>query len=249
MIKWTTFILAFCCWAAASAQQIVNMEGRRFEYPKAGWQGNVEFGANYTKIENSILQFSNRFMMIHHNEKRNWLLNNDVSFVSVNGQNVMNSAFQHVRCIILGDSTIFPEAFVQTQYNQQLALNLRLLTGAGLRLRIYRDQKSFFYVGNVLMYEYENYPELPSQKNMRMSSYASLDISEWDYLPITFVAYLQSKLTDINDYRVSLEANLIFKSKSKFVFRTQAKYVYDAFPPPGINKVFSGLNNTLIYTF
>jgi hypothetical protein len=249
MTKWGVLLLACCWFAFAQAQQIVNMEGRRFEYPRNGWQGNIEFGANYTKIENSIMQFSNRFMVIHHNEKRNLLLNNDVSFVSVNNQNVMNSAFQHFRYIMLGDSTIFPEAFVQTQYNQQLALNLRLLTGAGLRFRVYRDEKSFFYVGNVLMYEYENYPKERSQKNLRMSSYASLDISEWDYLPITFVAYLQPKLTDINDYRVSLEANLIFKSKSKFVFRTQAKYVYDAFPPPGINKVFSGLNNTLVYTF
>lgn len=249
MFKWGTFLILAAWGGLVQAQQIVNMEGRRFEYPKNGLQGNVEFGANYTQIANQVLQFSNRFMLIHHNAKRNWLLNNDFSFISANGQNLVNSGFQHIRYIMLGDSTIFPEAFVQTQYNKQLALTLRALGGVGLRYRIYRDEKSFFYVGNVLMYEYETYPELPSQRNFRMSSYASLDISEWDYLPITFVAYLQPKLTDVTDYRVSLEASLVFKSKSKFVFRTQARYVYDAFPPPGINKLFGSMNNTLVYLF
>ncbi|MBW7844148.1 MAG: DUF481 domain-containing protein [Bacteroidia bacterium] len=231
------------------AQQIANMEGRRFEYPALGWHGNIEFGANFTKIENSIAQLTNRFVLIHHNKNRNILISNDLNFVSVNNQNIMNSAFQHIRYIQFGDSVVFPEAFVQTQYNKQLALNLRLLSGAGLRFRIYRDEKSFFYVGNVLMFEHEEYPDLPSQNDIRMSSYASIDISEWDYLPITFIAYLQPKLTDINDYRVSLEANLLFKSTKKFIFKTQARYVYDAFPPPGINPVFSGLTNTLVYTF
>lgn len=231
------------------AQQVVSMEGRRFEYPKKGWQGNVEFGANYSKVVYSIMQLNNKFNLMHTNDKRNLLMVNDVSFVTVNGVNLLNSAFQHFRYIMQGDSTVFPEAFVQTQYNKQLALNLRLLTGAGLRFRIYKDQKSFFYMGNVMMYEFEEYTDKHTQTDLRLSSYVSLDISEWDYLPFTFVGYFQPRLSDIGDYRVSVEASLVFKSTGKYTFRTQARYVYDAFPPPGINKVYSSLNNSLIYSF
>ncbi len=249
LMRWIAFILCVFMFYNNSAQQIVSMEGRRYENPKMGWQGNIEFGANYTQITTTLTQLSNRFSLIHANTKRNILMVNDVSFVSVDNKNLMNNAFQHFRYIMLGDSVVFPEAFAQVQFNQQLDISLRVLTGGGLRFRVYKDNKSFFYIGNVLMYEYEQNPNLTAQNNLRLSSYASLDISEWDYLPMTFVAYLQPKITDINDYRVSVEASLLFKSSGKFSFRTQAKYVFDADPPPGINKMFSSFNNSLVYSF
>jgi hypothetical protein len=231
-------------------QQIANMEGRRFENPKNGWQGTAEFGLNFLQVnQTNITQFNNKFFIIHHNEKRNLLLVNDVSFVNADGTNLVNNAFQHFRYIKQGDSTVFPEAFAQVQFNQQLDINMRLLIGGGLRFKLYKDEKSFFYMGNVIMYEYEQNPELPSQNNMRLSSYASFDISEWPEIPITFVAYLQPKITDINDYRVSVEGNVLFKTLSKFTFRIQARYAYDAFPPPGINPFFGSVNNSLLYTF
>ena len=249
LMRLITFILLLIYFNNCYAQQIVNMEGRRYENPKMGWQGNAEFGANYTQITTTLLQLSNRLFIIHANEKRNILLVNDASFVSVDNKNLLNNAFQHFRYIKLGDSVVFPEAFAQVQFNQQLDISLRVLTGGGLRFRVYKDQKSFFYMGNVLMYEHEQNPNKTAQNNLRLSSYASLDISEWDYLPMTLVVYLQPKITDINDYRISVEASLLFKSKGKFSFRTQAKYVFDAEPPPGINQMYSGLNNSLVFHF
>jgi hypothetical protein len=229
--------------------QIVNMEGRRFENPRKGWQGNVEFGAYFTQIENTITQFSNKFVVINHNNRRNILLMNDVSFINANNVNLVNNAFQHVRYIKQGDSVVFPEAFAQVQFNQQLSINIRVLSGAGLRFRVYKDQRSFFYTGYVLMYEHEKNPELKAENNIRLSSYASIDFSKWEYLPITFVAYLQPKITDINDYRVSAEASLLFRSGGKFSFRSQAKYTYDTYPPPGVKPFFSSFNNSIVYSF
>lgn len=247
--KWTLTIWAVLAVLHGFSQQIVNMEGRRFENPRQGWQGNIEFGANFTQIENSITQLSNKCFVIHHNDKRNLLLVNDVSLVTVNGKNLLNSAFQHFRYIKHGDSTVFPEAFAQVQFNQQLDISMRVLTGGGLRFRIYKDQKSFFYMGNVLMYEYEENPQRLPQNNLRLSSYASIDVSEWENFPITFVAYLQPKITDINDYRVSAEASLLIRSSSKLSFRMQARYMFDTSPPPNINKSFSSFNNSLVYYF
>jgi hypothetical protein len=242
-------VIYLCLLAATANAQIVNMEGRRFESPRLGWQGNIEFGGNYTKIENSLLQFSNRFLVINNNNKRHLLFMNDVSFVRANGANLVNSAFQHIRYIKQGDSTVFPEAFIQTQFNQQLAISFRMLSGGGLRFRVYKDDKSFFYMGYVLMYEYEKNPEHVVQNNLRLSSYASIDFSKWDYLPVTFVAYLQPKITDINDYRISIEASLLFKSTNKYSFRSNAKCTYDSDPPPGINPFYSGFNNSIVFMF
>ncbi len=249
VMRWYTYFFTLVFYTSVSAQQIVNMEGRRFENPRNGWQGNVEFGANYTQITSTLTQLSNRVFIIHHNQNRNILFVNDVSFVSVDNKNLLNNAFQHFRYIKQGDSVVFPEVFAQLQFNQQLDISLRTLAGAGLRFRVYKDTKSFFYMGNVLMYEHEQNPNRTAQNNLRLSSYASLDVSEWDYLPMTLVAYLQPKITDINDYRVSVEASLLFRSMGKFSFRTQARYVFDADPPPGINKMFSSFNNSLVYSF
>ena len=249
VMRWYTYFFTLVLYTSVSAQQIVNMEGRRFENPRNGWQGNVEFGANYTQITSTLKQLSNRVFIIHHNQNRNILFVNDVSFVSVDNKNLLNNAFQHFRYIKQGDSVVFPEVFAQLQFNQQLDISLRTLAGAGLRFRVYKDTKSFFYMGNVLMYEHEQNPNRTAQNNLRLSSYASLDVSEWDYLPMTLVVYLQPKITDINDYRVSVEASLLFRSMGKFSFRTQARYVFDADPPPGINKMFSSFNNSLVYSF
>ncbi len=249
VMRWLTVFFALFFYTSVNAQQIVNMEGRRFENPRNGWQGNVEFGANYTQITTTLKQLSNRVFIIHHSPKRNILFVNDVSFVSVDNRNLLNNAFQHFRYIKQGDSVVFPEAFAQLQFNQQLDISLRAMAGAGLRFRVYKDDKSFFYIGNVLIYEHEQNPNRAAQNNLRLSSYASIDVSEWDYLPITLVAYLQPKITDINDYRVSVEASLLFRSMGKFSFRTQARYVFDADPPPGINKIFSSFNNSLVYSF
>lgn len=240
-------LLTAPCLKALS--QIVNMEGRRFENPQKGWHGNIEFGANFTQIENTITQFGNKFILIHHNEKRNFLLMNDVSFINANNTNLVNNAFQHARYIRQGDSVVYPEAFAQVQFNQQLDITMRFLSGGGLRFRVYKDQKSFFYTGYVLMYEYERNPGAPAQNNIRLSSYASIDYGRWEYLPVTFIAYLQPKVSDINDYRVSVEASLFFRSMYKFSFRTQAKCTYDSDPPRGINPFFGSFNNSLVYTF
>ncbi|MCU0421287.1 MAG: DUF481 domain-containing protein [Bacteroidia bacterium] len=232
------------------AQQIVNMEGRRFENPKLGWQGTAEFGANFIQVnQNNINQLSNRLFVVHHTNKRNLLFVNDVTLVQSDNQNLVNNAFQHFRYIKQGDSTVFPEAFVQVQFNQQLDISLRVLSGAGFRFRLYKSEKSFFYIGNVLMYEYEQNPELDAQNNMRLSSYASLDFGDFDRIPVTFVGYLQPRINNINDYRVSVEASVLFKSKSKFSFRMMARYAYDAFPPPGINPFFGSFSNSLLYQF
>ncbi|MFN3446883.1 MAG: hypothetical protein ACK44D_14185 [Bacteroidia bacterium] len=156
---------------SVSAQQIVNMEGRRFENPRNGWQGNVEFGANYTQITSTLTQLSNRVFIIHHNQNRNILFVNDVSFVSVDNKNLLNNAFQHFRYIKQGDSVVFPEVFAQLQFNQQLDISLRTLAGAGLRFRVYKDNKSFFYMGNGLIFKHEQKPNRTAQKNLSLRSY------------------------------------------------------------------------------
>ncbi len=247
--KKAVFIFFFILSLASHAQQVINIEGKRFEDPKHGWQGNVEFNFNLVQIQNQIIQGGNKFSIVHHDSLRNWMFVNDLNFVSANGQNLLNNGYQHLRYVYLKDSIVRPEAYAQTQFNQQLAIDFRFITGAGYRFRVIKKKTFFFYAGTSMMYEYEKNPHLSPENNIRNNTYVSFDFKEIKQIPFSVAIYYQPNIINTDDYRIATDIRLLFKNESNFCFKIDLEYVYDTYPPPGIQRAFYNLTNAITYSF
>jgi len=239
-----TFFSTIC-----TAQQVINIEGKRFEDPKPGWQGNVEFNFNLVQVQNQIVQGGNKFSIVHHDSLRNWMFVNDLNLVRANGQNLLNNGYQHLRYVSIKDSIIRPEAYAQTQFNQQMDIEFRFITGAGYRFRVVKKKKFFCYAGTSMMYEYERNPGIDPQHNIRNNTYLSLDFKEIKQLPFSVVVYYQPNIINTDDYRIATDIRFLFLNETHFSFKIDLQYVYDTYPPPGIQRDFYNITNAITYSF
>jgi len=243
------FILVLVFSVTLNAQQVINIEGKRFEDPKPGWQGNVDLNLNFVQIQNEILQAGNKFTIVHNNPYRNLMFVNELNLVRANGENLLNNGFQHFRYVNIKDSIIRPEFYAQTQFNQQLAIDFRFDAGGGYRFRMVKRKDFYFYAGTSMMYEFEKNPGLEPKHSIRNNSYFSFDFKEIKNLPVNFVLYYQPDILNTNDYRVASEIRFEFETLTQFSFKFEMKYVYDTYPPPGIKNDFFNITNGVVYNF
>jgi len=248
-LKKIVFISVFFLTIVAKAQQVINIEGKRYEDPKLGWQGNVELNFNLVQIQNQIIQAGNRFSIVHHDSLKTLLFMNDINYVRANGQNLLNNGFQHMRLVYHKDSIVKPEAYIQTQFNQQLAIDFRFIIGGGFRFRVIKRANFFCYTGTSMMYEYEKNPNIDPHNNIRNNTYLSLDFKQIKQIPLSLVVYYQPNIINTEEYRIATDVRLLFLNDSKFTFKVDVQYVYDTYPPPGIQKDFYNISNSIVYSF
>jgi hypothetical protein len=73
-------------------------------------------------------------------DRSRFLLLNDINFVKAGPTNFVNAGFQHFRYNYKVKNRLTWEAFIQSQYNPILRLDLRLLAGTGPRLKIVKNK-------------------------------------------------------------------------------------------------------------
>jgi hypothetical protein len=231
------------------AQLVVNIEGKRLEDPKPGWQGKLGFNFNLIQVQNQLIQAGNEFAIVHSNANRNLLFLNTINFVNANGQNLLNNGFQHFRYVNCKDSILRPEAYVQTQFNQQLSIDFRFLSGAGYRVRVVKRKNFYFYAGSSMMYEFEKNPGLEPQNNLRNNTYVSFNFKEIKQAPFNIVMYYQPNILNTLDYRIATEFKLLLTNDTRLNFQMEVQYIYDTYPPPGIKNDFYNISNSIVYNF
>ena len=144
------------------------------------------------------------------------------------------------------------EAFLQAQYDAISEIDFRGLAGLGPRFKLYGNDKYRFYLGTLVMYEYEkasNIVEDRIQKDVRGSTYFSCSLYPTDNLAIISTSYYQPKLSSFKDFRLASETSIVFKIFETLAFKATFTYNYDAFPVETIPKTQYEFKNGLLYAF
>ncbi len=244
--------ILFFYFSMSSLAQVINVETLRKVTDSATWTGSVSLDVSLIKNKNDIFKIANKAHIQYNNKQELWLFVNYLNFQKLEGNSFVNRGTQHLRYNHRVTSGIKMEAFLQAQYDAVSEIDLRALAGLGPRFKVYASENYRFYLGTLVMYEYEKSSDIIAdrvQKDIRGSVYVSFSIYPTENISVISTSYYQPKLNAIADYRFSSDTSFLIRIFEKLAFKTTFSYNFDALPIVSIPKTQYELTNGLLYTF
>jgi hypothetical protein len=226
---------------ALSFGQLVNIENQRVQSDSLRTITIMDLQYNYQNNNNeelSLVNFSATHQYKTKNLKNYFLLLGNIDYSLANSEELSNSGLIHFRYNRKLNKKLRIEAFIQYQYNKILGIESRSLIGIGPRYKINKSEKIIFYIGSLLMQEFEEATDNPNTMSFqRLSNYLSLSVKNAaKTIEFTAVVYYQPNINLWEDYRLSSQASLAFNITSKVQFVNSVNYGYDSYTPTNVNK-------------
>lgn len=239
--------------ASISHAQVVNVETLRKPSDSTKWTGSVSLDVSLIKNTNDIFRIANKAHIQYKDSLNLWLFVNDFNLQKIEGNSLVNRGTQHLRYNRRITEKIKWEAFLQAQYDVISQINLRALVGTGPRFKLSVNDNYRFYLGTLIMYEYEkasNVVDNQLQKVFRGSSYLSFSLYPTETLSIISTSYYQPQINKFKDYRISSNTSLLFEILKNLAFKITFNYFFDAVPvSAAIPKTQYELTNGILYSF
>ena len=236
-----------------SFAQVINVETLRKSSDSAKWTGSVSLDVSLIKNKNDIFRIANKAHIQYDDKTNLWLFVNDLNFQKVEGFSLVNRGTQHLRYNRRITPRVKWEAFAQAQYDAISLIDFRGLIGTGPRFKLSNNENYRFYLGTLVMYEYEradNTIEDRVQNDIRGSSYLSFSLYPTSKLSIISTSYYQPRLDSLKDYRFSSNTSILIEIFKNLAFKTNFNFFHDAVPvSSSIPKTQYELTNGLLYSF
>lgn len=151
-----------------------------------------------------------------------------------------NMGFGHFRYTIMYHKVLGYEAFTQTEFDTFKLLELRQLSGAGIRFELDALKCLKISSGLGAMHDYEQLSSSETNRDVRVSSYFVLNknINEKNGSMLSVIIYYQPLMFDLKDWRLKNEANLktyiASISETKIYIVSSYTYLYDSRPPESV---------------
>jgi hypothetical protein len=232
--------------------QVVNIESIRKSIDSSKFRGSVKLDYNISKDVNTLIEFTNEFRIQYLSGKNMLLFVNDFSFKKLNGNQFNNKNLQHLRYNYLFNKRVALESFIQHQKDEVLGINNRSLFGLGTRFLLYLSEKHQFYLGTLLMQEYDNSDgefKKIIENTTRGDLYVSFILRPNKVTTIANTTYYQPKIASFSDYRIASETAISLKIYKHLFFTSTFTFQNDNFPVFSIPKEQYKLENGLTYTF
>tara|TARA_B100001287_G_C22568554_1_gene475075 strand:- start:255 stop:986 length:732 start_codon:yes stop_codon:yes gene_type:complete len=213
--------------------QVVNIESDRGG-DKQGLHGSSELGLSLQKGNVKVFQYQAGLRLdyisgIHHN-----LLIGSVSYGEEEGKPFNNTVYSHLRWTAMWLNHVGTEIFTQNQKDEFRLLQIRQLTGFGIRFTAFEDHLAIGLGG---MSDYEQIEGLKDGNlDARGTSYIRLGKQWKDGVKGQLIAYYQPLFTNPSDYRVLGTGSLEFKVDKVFSVLNEFNYSYDTRPPEEVVK-------------
>ena len=217
--------------------QVVNIERRRISTDTSGWFGSANLNFATSKTTKSILSLFAGGLLEYKakNDKDLWLFITDFSLITGDNEDFSNSGFGHIRYNRKLNETFRWEFFAQVQYNGLTKIDTRALGGTGVRIKLTQYEQAKFYLGVAYMYEYEALIDsVDYNYDNRISTYFTFTLLPEETVSLTSTTYVQPKIIDFSDYRLTNETNLSLGITEKLMLNVTFKYNYDVVPPEGV---------------
>lgn len=250
MVK-LSYLLFFL--SLTSFSQVVNVETLRKTSDSAKWTGSASLDFSLIKNKSTIFRIANKVHVQYNDHINLWLFVNDLKFEKIEDNSLVNRGTQHLRYNRKVSERLKWEVFAQAQYDAISQIDFRGLVGTGPRFKLSKSDNYRFYLGTLIMYEYEKASGVISDRthnDVRGSAYLSFSIYPSETISIISTSYYQPKLDAFSDYRFSSNTSLLFIIFKNLAFKTNFNYFYDAFPVSSdIPKTQFELTNGLLYSF
>lgn len=239
----------------SSVGQVINVERHRISADTVNvLTGGFGVGFNVSQNKSRILRINTSADITYISRKHDYIILGKNNFLRVEGNNVLNDGFIHLRSVLFRDNTIAPEIFLQAQYNLDWGLKRRALAGANIRIRLSEHNNFSAFISTGLMYENEiweaaevnlrevfNVLKSTTSINIRGRLAQNFDIAAISYYQAVPSSFFEPRFTSDWQLRFSISENL------RFVF--QFISTYDADPRLHAVDFIYNINNMIEVRF
>lgn len=232
--------------------QVLNVESLRFLNDTDGWMGQVRLSFAAENNGNEVYNFGNTVHVQYKKGRSRLILLNNLDLEKANGEDFINTGYQHVRYNYrLGDDSPWTaEAFVQSQYNKPMKMDFRGCAGVGPRYRLFKRDNFHCYLAALYMYEHEiDDGGRAVYDDHRLDSYLSFSWKMAKNLEIVNTVYYQPLFADFNDYRISEDFIFTANFTKHFGIGTVFGLLKDTKQPPGVPELSWHFGQSLTYAF
>jgi hypothetical protein len=248
---------ALILWAFNSCllnAQIINIEDKRVALGDSiAIKGFGDVGVSLYRNDKQLTTAKANLQLEYINRRHFVLLLSGYNLIHTEGSpNVLNDGFSHLRYNFDVKKGLVYEAFGQVQYNERTLILFRGLIGTGIRLKLNKGKKQRYYLGISYLLEQNQFKGKTERTlDNRLSSYLSYNISFGNKSRFAHTTYVQPRLDNWQNIRVSSEASLLFVISKHLTFRTTFNTAYDSDPrlPPSVPDWIYTLTNGLRFEF
>lgn len=250
-----TIIMFFLSMPHLTNAQVVNVERHRAEVDTVNiWTGGFGFGLSVSKNTTQVTRFNNTANLTYVARKHDYLLLGGSNFLRVEGNNVLNDGYLHLRAVLYRDRTYAPEFFVQGQYNLDWGLKRRALSGMNVRIRLYRSNNFSAFVSTGVMYENEIWEDTDEELRKifnRLKSTTSFNIrgNISESVELAAISYYQAGPFRFFKPRFTSDWQLRFHISENLRFALQFMSTLDSDPPLNSTQFIYNINNLLEVSF
>lgn len=234
--------------------QIINVEDKRVKLGDSiAFKGFGDLGVSLYKNDRQLTTARAGMQLEYVNRRHFLLFLSAYNLIHTEGvTNVLNDGFAHLRYNRDLSKRWVYEAFTQAQYNERTQILFRGLVGTGIRLKLKHGKKQRYYIGLAYLLESNQFRDNTlRQLDHRLSSYLSYNIAIGEKSRFVHTTYLQPRLDNWENIRVSSEASLLFHISKHLSFRSTFNTAYDSDPrlPASVPDWIYTLTNGLRFEF
>ncbi len=239
----------------SALSQVVNVERHRITADTVNiLTGGFGVGLNVSQNKSQIVRINNSADLTYISRYHDYILLGRNNFLRVEGDNVLNDGFIHLRSVLFRDNTYAPELFLQAQYNLDWGLKRRALAGAAIRIRFRQTETFSAFASTGLMYENEIWEDSDGiQREVfgLLKSTTSINIrgNVTNNLQLAAISYYQARPDRILKPRFTSDWQLRFRISENLRFVFQFVSTYDSEPRLGSTDFIYNINNLLEVRF
>ncbi|MDG5766379.1 DUF481 domain-containing protein [Balneolales bacterium ANBcel1] len=235
--------------------QVVNVERHRVQADTFNvWTGGLGFGLSVSKSANQVVRLNTTSDLTYVAKKHDFLFIARNNFLRVEGENVMNDGYAHLRAVLFRDNTLAPEVFLQAQYNLDWGLARRTLAGSNVRIRLHETDSFSAFVSTGLMFENEIWKDededLRDVRNLLKSTTSfNLRGRLTDSVDLAAISYYQARPDRFFKPRFTSDWQVRFRISENLRFALQFVSTFDSDPPLNSTEFIYNINNILEVRF
>lgn len=217
------------------------------------WAGETGFDVSLSKFNDRVFKLGNETNAAFYSGRHRYLFLTSVELIDVDGSSVISNGYFHLRSTFNETQTFSPELFSQYQYNENLGMQERFLTGASVRYS-FLDRPAIrgsFVTGGMFEHEKWGTEDLSTVENNQFKSTSSLVVRGQiaPQVQLLVIGYYQARPDRFFKPRVISENQLNMQITNHLAFRVKFTLSYDVEPVIDIPKLTYELKNGLIIAF
>jgi hypothetical protein len=245
------FLFVVLVFYNSNAQVIIHIDYDKHKPQKEGFSGIADCSMTLNQAVNFVFGTNNGSQIFYKKDKHVIKSLNGLNLTIVNKTKPINDGFQHFRYTYQINERIFPEAFVQGQYNQNMNIGARYIFGIGGLFRIHNIETDSMqlHLGIHYMPEYEQERMGKINRHQRLNTMVSYGYTFKNKLTMNVVGYLQPDLLKLSDFRLTGNIAIEMPITKNLTYRSSFGFVFDTDPPVDTRTNFFNTRNGVRYRF